>query len=286
MFTFVIPVESKPLMNYNHLICADVFEAIQNVPDNSTTLVLTSPPYSDLRKSYPGCPAYHYVEWFTPLGEQLLRILKKDGSFILNINDKCDKGERIPFVFELVIKLREIGFKLIDTNIWAKKNGAPAAGRRRADYFEYIFHFAKTTKPKWFPDTIRTPYAPSSKKRAEKPIKNNVSNREGRSDGEDQYKKWNLHPNGAYPKNVLFFPKDLGKNHSAAFHLELPTHYIKAHSERGDLVVDPFAGRGTTLQAAKLLDRQYLGFEIQEKNMDLAEELYELETVRDYSLKS
>lgn len=262
----------------DQLINKDVFEGIKQIPDNSVTLICTSPPYADLRKSYPGCPAHHYVKWFTPLAEQLLRVLKPDGSFILNINDKCDKGERIPFTFELVIKLRELGFKFIDTNIWAKKNGAPAAGRRRADYFEYIFHFAKTTKPKWFPDEVRTPYAPTSVKRAEKPIKNNVSNREGRED-EDQYKTWNLHPNGAYPKNVLFFPKDQGKNHVAAFHIELPTHYIKAHTAPGDLVLDPFAGRGTTLQAAKLLDRRFVGFEIMDENIELAKELYELEVI-------
>jgi DNA modification methylase len=260
----------------NKLFHADVFEGIKQIPDNSVTLVLSSPPYSDVRKSYPGCPANNYVKWFTPLAKEILRILKDDGSFILNINDKCDKGERIPFAFELVIKLRELGFKFIDTNIWAKKNGAPAAGRRRSDYFEYIFHFAKTTKPKWFPDEIRTPYAATSVKRSEKPIKNNVSNRESR--GESKYKTWNLHPNGAYPKNVLFFPKDQGKNHVAAFHLELPLHYIKSHTEPGDLVLDPFAGRGTTLQAAKQLGRHYVGFEIQPENIALAEELYQLDT--------
>ena len=261
----------------NKLIHKDVFEGIKDIPDKSTTLVITSPPYADIRDSYPGCPAYNYVEWFQPLAEQILRILTKDGSFVLNINDKCDKGERIPFAFELVIKLREIGFKFIDTNIWAKKNGAPAAGRRRADYFEYIFHFAKSTRPKWFPDEVRTPYASSSVKRAEKPIKNNVSNRESRD--EEEYKTWNLHPKGAYPKNVLFFPKDQGKNHVAAFHEELPEHYIKAHTEIGDLVVDPFAGRGTTLAVAQRLQRRFIGFEIQENNIELAQELYDLETI-------
>jgi site-specific DNA-methyltransferase (adenine-specific)/site-specific DNA-methyltransferase (cytosine-N4-specific) len=261
----------------NKIICGDVFERIKEVPNNSVTLVLTSPPYSDVRKSYPGCPANNYVEWFIPLAEEILRILTPDGSFILNINDKCDKGERIPFAFELVIKFRELGFKFIDTNIWAKKNGAPAAGRRRSDYFEYIFHFAKTTKPKWFPDEIRTPYPESSLKRAQKPIKNNVSNREGRE--ETQYKTWNLHPNGAYPKNVIFFPKDAGKNHVASFHIDLPTHYIKAHSEPGDIILDPFAGRGTTLQAAKLLNRRYLGFEIKDEHIELAKDLYNLESI-------
>lgn len=267
-------------MDINKIHHGSCFELIKKVPDSSVTLALTSPPYADIRDTYPGCPANNYVKWFKPLGEGILRTLTDDGSFILNINDKCDKGERIPFAFELVIELRNLGFKLIDTIIWTKKNGSPNAGRRRADYFEYIFHFAKTTKPIWNPDPIRTPYAATSVKRAEKPIKSNVSNRENRkSAGADgaSYKRWNLHPMGAYPKNVISFPKDQGKDHVAAFHLDLPTHFIEAHSNVGDLILDPFAGRGTTLQAAKLLDRNFIGFEIKEEHADLAKEIYGIE---------
>jgi DNA modification methylase len=264
----------------NKIIQGSCFELIKKVPDDSVTLAITSPPYADVRQSYPGCPANNYVKWFKPLAVEILRTLTSDGSFILNINDKCDKGERIPFAFELVIELRALGFKLIDTIIWTKKNGSPNAGRRRADYFEYIFHFSKTTKPIWNPDPIRTPYAATSIKRSEKPIKSNVSNRENRSSSGSsaKYKRWVLNPLGAYPKNVISFPKDQGKDHVAAFHIDLPSHFIEAHSNPGDLILDPFAGRGTTLQAAKLLDRSYLGFEIKQDHVDLAKEIYKLDT--------
>lgn len=259
----------------NRIYHASAFDAIKHLDDNTVRLVVTSPPYANIRKSYPGPSPHDFVDWFSPLCKEILRTLTDDGSFILNINDKCVKGERIPYPFETVIHLREMGFKLIDTIIWVKKNGAVAAGRRRADYFEYVFHLAKTTKPIWNPDGIRTPYAASSKKRAEKPIKNNVSNREGRKS--TQYKKWNLHPNGAYPKNVQYFPKDGGKNHVAAYHIELPLHFIESHSNPGDLVLDPFAGRGTTLAAARQLNRKYIGFEILEDHVKLAEEVYKID---------
>lgn len=262
------------MLQTNKLYIGDCFELAKQLDDKSITLAITSPPYADIRSTYPGCPAHNYVKWFSPLGKEILRSLKDDGSFVLNINDKCDKGERIPFAFELVIELRRLGFKFIDTIIWAKLNGSPNAGRRRADYFEYIFHFAKTTKPIWNPDAIRTPYASSSRKRAEKPIKSNVSNRENRT--EDTYKRWNLHPLGAYPKNVINFPKDGGKDHVAAFHIELPQHFILSHSNPGDLILDPFAGRGTTLHAAKLNDRSFLGFEIKQEHADLAQQLYDI----------
>lgn len=256
------------------IICCCALSGLKQLKDGCVNLIITSPPYADIRKSYNGASVHKYTEWFLPFLSGMYRVLDSNGSLFININDKVDKGERIPYPFEIVIEARKLGFKYIDTIIWTKKNGAPNAGRRRADYFEYIFHLAKSTKPIWNPDEIRTPYASSSVNRAQSPIKSNVSNKEGRKIS--TYKKWNLHPNGAYPKNVIAFKKDTGKNHPAAFNIELPTHFIKAHSNPGDLVLDPFAGRGTTCEAAKQLGRRYLGFELEYSYVDLAVKLYGL----------
>jgi DNA modification methylase len=261
----------------NKLVCIDVLEGLKELPENSIDLVLTSPPYATIRESYEGVEAEKYAAWFTPILKEILRVLTPNGSFILNINDKCKKGERIPFPFEIVIKAREIGLKYIDTIIWGKKNGIAGAGRRRADYFEYIFHLAKSVKPTWNPDPIRTPYTASSINRAKTPIKNNVSNRESRSKKQDNYKKWKLHPMGAFPKNIQYFKKDSGKNHVASFHIELPTHFIQAHSNAGETVLDPFAGRGTTCAAAQILGRNYIGFDLKKEHVELGEELYNLD---------
>lgn len=262
----------------NKFICCDALSGLKKLTNNSATLVLTSPPYGKVRKSYNSIDPDEYVDWFLPISKEIYRVLTVDGSFILNINDSCKNKEKIPYPFELVVRLREeIGFKYIDTNIFLKTNGAPAAGKRRADYFEYIFHFAKTVDPKWYPDRIREPYAPTSLKRAEKPIKVNVSNRETRQQYENKYKKWNLNTNGAYPKNVLLFPKDRGKDeHPAPFHEDLPKHYILSHTDENDLVVDPFAGRGTTAAAAKQLNRKYYCFDIEQRYVDLGKLKYDL----------
>lgn len=252
--------------------CVDALLGLKKLSASSVNLVLTSPPYANIRNSYFGVKPKNYTKWFLPIAKEILRVLVDNGSFILNIKDKCEDGERIPYPFEIVIKLREMGFSFIDTIIWTKKNGVPCAGRRRADYFEYVFHFAKGIEPVWNVDEIREPYAPASLARATKPIKQNTSNRESRS--ETVYKEWTLNPHGAFPKNVLSFPKDSGKNHPASFHLDLPVHFIKAHSNLGDVVLDPFCGRGTTCRAAQILNRKWIGFDLNPEYIELSKEVY------------
>ena len=271
-------------MSHNKIICIDALSGLKKLAPESINLICTSPPYSDIRKSYPGPSPFNYVEWFTPIGEEMFRSLSSDGSFILNINDKCVNGERIPYAFELVIKLREIGFKLIDTIIWTKKNGISGSTRskRAFDAFEYIFHFGKTINVVWNPDELRRPYSASSIKRSQKPIKVNASNREARGDKPATYKTWNLHPRGAYPINVISFKKDSGADHPAAYDISLPAYFIKGYSDKDAVVLDPFSGGGTTCAAVKKINeetgacRSYIGFEICEQYVKLSQEKYGL----------
>lgn len=75
----------------------------------------------------------------------------------------------------------------------------------------------------------------------------------------------------AYPTNVLHLATECNnKNHSAAFPKELPTWFIKLFTERGDLVLDPFAGSGTTCVAAYELERNYVGIELKEDYYEIA----------------
>jgi len=257
----------------------DAIKGLQRIPDNTIQLVVSSPPYADIRKSYKGVHPNKYVDWFLPITKEILRTLTPTGSFVLNINDKCNKGERIPYTHDLVYRMRaEQGWKLIDTYIWVKTKGLPCvASRRGADYFEYIYHFAKTTKPIFNVDEWRTPYPESSLNRAKYTIKQNTSNRESRlATGDKAQKKWNLHPLGAWPKNVLYFPMDEGKDHPAAFSIELPDYFIRGLSNPGDVVLDPFCGRGTTCAAAMALNRNYIGFDLKQDYLDLAKEKYGL----------
>lgn len=70
-------------------------EILSDLPENLIDLIVTSPPYADRRaKTYGGVKPEDYVDWFLPIGQQLLRVLKPTGTFILNIKEKSENGER------------------------------------------------------------------------------------------------------------------------------------------------------------------------------------------------
>ncbi len=86
----------------------DAGEVLQSFPDHSIDLVFTSPPYDDNRKStYKGPRFDEYVDWFMPIAEQIKRVLKPDGSFVLNIKERAANGERQTYVLELILALKK-----------------------------------------------------------------------------------------------------------------------------------------------------------------------------------
>ena len=97
------------------LYLGDSKEQLKALPDNCVDLIVTSPPYADQRKSsYGGVRPDEYVEWFLPISEQLMRVLKPTGTFILNIKEKVVEGERSVYVMELILEMRRQGW------LWTK----------------------------------------------------------------------------------------------------------------------------------------------------------------------
>lgn len=93
------------------IIQGDCLQVLEGFPENAFDLIMTSPPYADRRKNtYGGVPPEKYVEWFLPRSEQFLRVLKPTGTFILNIKEKAENGERHTFVIELILALRKQGW--------------------------------------------------------------------------------------------------------------------------------------------------------------------------------
>ncbi len=124
----------------------DCLEVLKEHPDNTFDLIVTSPPYADRRKNtYGGIPPDKYVEWFLPRSAQFLRVLKPTGTFVLNIKEKAENGERHTFVLELILALRKQGWLWTEEFIWHKKNCYPGKWPNRfRDAWERCLQFNKT----------------------------------------------------------------------------------------------------------------------------------------------
>jgi len=134
-------------------------EVLKTIEDNSIDLIVTSPPYADRRKkTYGGVDPKNYVEWFLPISEQLLRVLKSTGTFILNIKEKAESGERSIYVLELILALRKQGWIWTEEFIWHKKNCYPGKWPNRfRDSWERILQFNKTRNFNMYQEEVMVP---------------------------------------------------------------------------------------------------------------------------------
>lgn len=256
----------------NKIYQGDCLELLKKLDDNSVDLVITSPPYSTLKVyiDNPGILADEYVQWFLPICNEICRVIKPTGSFILNINDKVESGFRHPYVFDLISEIhKRTELKMFERLFWNKMKSLPNRSRF-ADRVEYIFWFAKEKGFKFNIDEMRTEYSEKSIKRMKKPLKKRYARTENDS---EEYKDWNPNPLGALPTtlvNISSESKRISDNHVAVYPVELVNYFIKGSTEIGDLVLDPFMGTGTTAVSAKKLRRNYIGFELQQEYIDVA----------------
>lgn len=248
------------------LILGDCRLELLAIPDDSADLVFTSPPYADQRKnSYGGIAPDEYVEWFLPVSEQLLRVLKPTGSFVLNIKERVVSGERSTYVMELIMAMRDQGWLWTEEYIWHKKNCYPGKWPNRfRDAWERLLHFTKSKQFSMYQEEVMVPMGDWKKARlrnlsevdkirdeskAGSGFGKNISNWVGRE--------------MAYPTNVLHLATECNnKNHSAAFPEVLPEWFIKLFTQEGDTVLDPFTGSGTTNIVANRMGRNSIGIEI------------------------
>ncbi len=267
--------------------CRVILKDINKFPDNSIDLIVTSPPYADKRKRfYDSIHPDKYVEWFTPISKELYRVLKDDGSFVLNIKEHTRNGERDTYVLNLILELKKQGWYWVEEYCWYKKNSFPGRWPNRfRDAWERCLHFSKNKKVRMYQDAVKVPIGNWASKRfksmTEKDYVRHISKTNG-SLGRN-VSNW-LHRKKVLPHNVIVFEEEhyvtnviefatvcYNKKHSAAFPLELPTWFIRLFTKKGDVVLDPFLGSGTTAYAALMLDRKYIGIEINKKFIKDAE---------------
>ena len=275
----------------------DSHELLSRVPTGSVNLVFTSPPYAlHFKKEYGNAHKRDYVRWFIPFAIEILRVLKDDGSFVLNIGGSYNEGTptRSLYHFKLLIALvEEVGFHLAQECFWYNPAKMPMPAEwvtvrriRIKDSVEYVWWFSKTPWPKASNSRVLKEYSPDMIRLNRRGVRPTV-----RPSGHVIRGSFDKLQGGAIPPNVvetelpevLDLPipesmlkfgnnaanddyakrtKELGlKMHPARFPAALPEFFIKLLTEEDDLVIDPFAGSNTTGVVAEGLQRRWIALE-------------------------
>jgi site-specific DNA-methyltransferase (adenine-specific) len=218
------------------LMLGDCLERIKGIPNNSIDLVVTSPPYDNLR-SYKDSLNWNF-EIFQIVANELKRVLKKGGVIVWVVGDETKNFcESLSSFKQAIYFVDKCGLNLLDTMIYAKNGGpSPYPGLMRyAPWFEYMFVFTKG-KPSTY-NPIKDVLTKSGGGKA------NSGNTARKKDG-------TIIKTGSYITNISW-------------------------SNEGDTVLDPFMGSGTTGKQAKLLKRNFIGIECVEEYFKIANQRIE-----------
>lgn len=233
---------------------------LKRVPANYIDLVLTSPPYDNLRR-YNG-----YSFDFENVAKELVRTLKKGGVIVWVVADQTINGSESGTSFRQALYFKELGLNIHDTMLYAKNNPIPLTHNRYEQAFEYMFCLSKG-KPNVF-NPIKEVCKTAGKLRKWESTKDVAlqepafakRKRNETTTGKDEKVKTNIfyYSLGGGPKTI----------HPAPFPFELALDQIKTWTNEGDIVYDPFSGSGRTLAAACQLNRRFFGSEISETYKD------------------
>lgn len=258
------------------ILTGDCLVILKDYPDNFFNLIVTSPPYADSRNNtYGGISPDKYVQWFLPRAEEFLRVLRQDGTFILNIKEKAVNGERHTYVIELILALKKQGWLWTEEFAWHKKNCFPGKWPNRfRDAWERCLQFNKSKHIKMYQEEVMVPMGSWAKTRLKKLSNTDKIRDESKvnSGFGKNVSNW-LTREMAYPTNVLHFATECyNRNHSAVFPKTLPEWFMKLFTKEYDWVLDPFAGSGTTNEVAQGLNRNSVGIDILPEYSKLAKE--------------
>jgi len=247
------------------ILKGDCLEMLRNVPHNSVDLTVTSPPYDNLR-DYNGNNSSWSEEVWKGVLEKLYVKTKEGGVIVWVVGDATVNGSETGTSFKQALYAMECGFNLHDTMIW-DKGGFSAVGSLRTRYapvFEYMFVFSKG-KPSTF-----NPIKDRPNKNAGKNASGTIRQPDGST--KPMSKKMVINDYGQRFNIWEQSPQRQKGGHPAPFPTKLAEDHIKSWSNEGDTVLDCFMGSGTTGVAAKNLNRDFIGIELDEEYFKIAEE--------------
>jgi DNA modification methylase len=259
----------------------DALDLLRAMPDESVNLVVTSPPYAlEFKKEYGNEPQAKYVEWFVPFAREVRRVLRANGSFVVNVGGAWQKGHpvRSLYHFRLLIELVDtVGFFLAQEVYWHNPAKMPTPAEwvnvqriRVKDSVEPCWWLSKTERPKASNAGVLVPYSDDMIRLIDRGFR-----AKKRPSGHLAKATWQKDLGGAIPGNVLTMGNNDSngryiamlterglKIHPARFPVQLPEWFIRFLTDPGDIVLDIFGGSMTTGWAAERLDRSWLGFEL------------------------
>lgn len=246
-------------MELNKIYNEDCLIGMKRIPDKSIDMILTSPPYDNLR-DYNG-----YTFDFEGIAKELFRITKDGGVVVWVVGDATIKGSETLTSFKQAIYFKELGFNVHDTMIYQKNSYPFPPKNRYYQVFEYMFVFSKG-KPKTT-NILRVHTIGYKHKASTQRQKDGTMTDMKYKMGLDTRKDDNI-----WKLNVGYGKSSLDKisfKHPATFPETLAERHILSWSNEGDTVLDPMAGSGTTLKMAIKNNRNYIGFEISKEYVDI-----------------
>lgn len=252
-------------MELDKIITGDSAVVLQSFPSDCIDLTVTSPPYDNLR-TYNG-----FVFDFETIAKQLFRVTKAGGVVVWVVGDSTVNGSESLSSFRQAIGFQEIGFNVHDTMIYKKSGIAYPSFDKYYQQFEYMFVFSKGKPATFNPLKDRKNRWSGSWSDQSSRMKNGELKRRKKvvKHAEDYGVRsniWEFHAGAGYGQT-----DKIAYEHPATFPEALAKDHILSWSNEGDTVLDCFAGSGTTLKMAKMLNRHYLGIEISPEYVTLAE---------------
>lgn len=240
----------------------DNVKLLSLMEDECVDLTVTSPPYDGLRL-YNG-----YSFDFESLAKQLYLKTKMGGVVVWVVGDGTKNGTESGTSFRQALFFKEIGFNLHDTMIYEKANPIPLTHNRYEQYFEYMFVFSKG-KPKTFNPILED--CKTSGTYTHRRNTGRVAEAATRNRDEITLTKQTKYKGNIW-KYVIGSKKGETGNHPAPFPEQLAYDHVISWSNENDLVLDPFLGSGTTAKVSKMLNRNFVGFDISEQYLKIAED--------------